>query len=146
MRGCRCDKVKVLGEQLGPTLVQLPPSLRKDAARLKAFLALLPAHVRPAFEFRHKSWFDDEIMTILKDARAALCIADDEELACPVWATADYGYLRMRRETYDAAALTDWASRLKALPWQDCFIYFKHEDAAQGVGLAHQMTALMSGG
>ena len=140
------DKMKLLGSQLGPTLVQLPPSLRKDAPRLKTFLASLPPHIRPALEFRHKSWFDDEIRTILKDARAALCIADDGELACPVWATADYGYLRLRREVYDAASLKDWADKIAAQPWQNCFIYFKHEEAAVGVRLAHEMMALVPSG
>lgn len=139
-----CDRIKVLGSQLGPTLVQLPPFFRKDADRLKTFLQSLPSHVRPALEFRNKSWFDDEIKAILQEHRAALCIADDDDLECPLWATADYGYLRLRKEVYDPAALKDWADRIKAQSWSHCFIYFKHEDGAVGVKLAHEMMALLT--
>lgn len=137
------DRIKILGSQLGPTLVQLPPFFRKDADRLRAFLQALPPHVRPALEFRNKSWFDDEIEGILREHRAALCIADDDELPSPFWATAaDYGYVRLRREAYDAAALADWAARIKAQSWQNCFVYFKHEDGALGVKLAQQLMGI----
>jgi len=141
-----CDKVKSLQGKLGPTLVQLPPTFRKDAERLRTFLASLAPHIRPALEFRHKSWFDDEIRQILTEARAALCIAEDEDLQCPLWATSTEGYVRLRLQEYSAAALRDWADRIKAQPWERCFIYFKHEDAAQGVGLADQLKALLPAG
>jgi uncharacterized protein YecE (DUF72 family) len=65
----------VLGERLGPLLFQLPPNLKKDAPRLKDFLALLPKTQRAAFEFRHASWFDDEVYDLLRGYNAALCIA-----------------------------------------------------------------------
>src|SRR5688572_2081731 len=64
-----------LKERLGPLLFQLPPHLKKDAARLREFLALLPSDRRAAIEFRHPSWFDDEVFGLLRDHRAALCIA-----------------------------------------------------------------------
>src|SRR5438874_2552791 len=67
-----------LQERLGPILFQLPPNLQKDAARLRAFLALLPSQRRVAFEFRHASWFDDEVLGLLRDHGAALCLAEAE--------------------------------------------------------------------
>jgi uncharacterized protein YecE (DUF72 family) len=63
-------------ERLGPLLFQLPPTLQKDAPRLRAFLALLPVERRVAFAFPHPSWFDDEVFGLLREQRAALCIAD----------------------------------------------------------------------
>ena len=65
-----------LAERLGPLLFQLPPTLKKDATRLRTFLASLPESLRAAFEFRHPSWFDDEVFGLLRDHRASLCIAD----------------------------------------------------------------------
>ena len=87
-----------LNERLGPLLFQLPPYLKKDAPRLKEFLALLPPNRRAAFEFRDQSWFDEEIFGLLRDHRAVLCIAEAEnDLEIPFVSTADWGYLRLRR-------------------------------------------------
>ncbi len=122
-----------LGGKLGPTLFQLPPYMKKDLERLKAFLELLPAAPRAAFEFRHASWFDEEVRGALRDKGAALCLADtDEEPLTDVTVTADWGYLRLRRTTYTEADVTAWAERVRAQPWQRAFVFFKHEDEARG--------------
>jgi uncharacterized protein YecE (DUF72 family) len=144
-----------LGDKLGPVLFQLPPTFRKDLSRLTDFLALVPAGMKVAFEFRHASWFDDAVYGALASAQAALCIADAEDLTTPVVATTDWGYLRLRRMDYDEAALTVWAERVqaKARPgeasggtpaaWHSAFVYFKHEDAGRGPQLADQMGRLL---
>ena len=118
-----------LGEKLGPVLFQLPPHARKDAPLLADFLAALPATLRPAFEFRHDSWFDDEIYALLKGRNAALCGGDAEEgdRSPPLVATADWGYLRLRSPSYDAAALRAWSEKILTLPWTDAYAYLKHE-------------------
>jgi len=134
---------EALGARLGPLLFQLPPFLKKDAARLKDFLALLPAGWRAAFEFRHASWFDDEVYQALRARNAALVISESDKLAAPLVATADWGYLRLRREDYLDADLIAWAEKIKAQPWQHTFVYFKHEDAGAGPKLAAQLTALL---
>jgi uncharacterized protein YecE (DUF72 family) len=122
-----------LGGKLGPILFQLPPYMKKDLERLKAFLDLLPAAPRAAFEFRHASWFDEEVRGALRDKGAALCLADtDEEPLTDVAVTADWGYLRLRRTTYTEADVTAWAERVRAQPWQRAFVFFKHEDEARG--------------
>jgi len=130
----------VLGARLGPTLVQLPPNLKKDLPRLQDFLTLVPHSWRTAFEFRHASWFDEEVFGLLRGHNAALVVADtdpdESELAVPFVPTADWGYLRLRRKEYDAAALTEWAGRIEAAPWSDAFVYFKHEDEGTGPRLA----------
>lgn len=117
-----------LGPRLGPILFQLPPFLRKDAGVLREFLAQLPAGVLAAFEFRHASWFDDEVSTLLSDKGAALVAGDpDEGEPLPLIATAPFGYLRLRAASYDLAGLQAWHERLAAQPWQETYVYLKHE-------------------
>ena len=136
---------KVLGERLGPLLFQLPPYLRRDDDRLAAFLERLPAGVRPAFEFRHASWFDDAVFALLEEAGAALCVADaGGDHDAPLQATADFGYLRLRREDYDEAALRSWADRIRRQPWSETYVFFKHEDEGAGPRMAARFEALLA--
>ncbi len=132
----------VLGERLGPVLVQLPPNLKKDADRLAGFLSIAPADRRLAFEFRHASWFDDEVYALLREHGAALCIAQGEELETPFVATAPWGYLRLRQVAYEDEALGDWAKRIRDQAWTDAFVFFKHEDEGTGPKLAARFESL----
>ncbi len=127
-----------LGPSLGPVLWQLPPSLRKDLPRLRDLLALLPRGGRTAVEFRHESWRDDAVLAALREAGAALCVVDGEDGATPFEPTGPFGYLRLRRPDYDRAALARWAERIRAQPWGEAFVYFKHEDAGRGPDLARR--------
>ncbi len=132
-----------LGEHQGPLLFQLPPNMKKDVPRLRDFLALLPAGRRAAFEFRHASWFDDEVFGALRAHQAALCIAQEEgELEAPFVSTADWGYLRLRRAEYAHADLEALAARVHAQEWSDAFVFFKHEDSAMGPKLARRFLEL----
>jgi uncharacterized protein YecE (DUF72 family) len=131
-----------LGERLGPALFQLPPNLKKDLPRLEAFLETLPAGARAAFEFRHASWFEDDVFAALRSRGAALCLAEDEELATPVVATADWGYLRLRRQDYKDADVSAWAARVREQAWSEAYVFFKHEDAGSGPRLAAQFLEL----
>jgi uncharacterized protein YecE (DUF72 family) len=135
-----------LGDKLGPALFQLPPFSRKDLPRLVDFLALLPAGARAAFEFRHPSWFDDAVYEALRARGAALCIAEADDLATPLVATAGWGYLRLRRTEYDEAGVAAWADRLreKAGVWTSAHVYFKHEDAGRGPKLAERLGQLLA--
>src|SRR5258708_1922348 len=73
------DTAALLGERLGVVLFQLPPNMKKDAGRLRTFLDLLPAETRAAFKFRHETWFDDEVLDLLKSRECALVISDTDE-------------------------------------------------------------------
>ena len=130
-----------LEAKLGVVLFQLPPAFKKDAALLGEFLNDLPPGMRAAFEFRHASWFDDEIYALLKAKNVALCLADSESLATPIVPTADYGYLRLRREDYQASDVKRWTETIKTQEkvWSDAFVYFKHEESGIGPKLAMQM-------
>ena len=140
-----CRVISDLSDRLGPVLFQLPPNFKKNAEVLSSFLRELPV-MRAAFEFRHPSWLDEEIFALLRSRNVALCLADTEKLAAPTDVTADYGYLRLRREDYTSEDITRWAKFVRAneAKWQDAFIYFKHEEAGIGPKLATQMIELLA--
>lgn len=133
-----------LGEKLGPLLFQLPPFLRKDFDLLRGFLDLLSPDRQSAFEFRHQSWFDDEVLAVLKEHNASLCLADaDNELEIPFVSTANWGYLRLRRPEYSDADLREWSKRVAEQPWKDAFVFFKHEDAGKGPQFAKRFLEIV---
>ncbi len=139
----------VLGERLGPTLFQLPPTMRKDLPRLRDFLARLPRGWRAAVEFRHPSWFDEEVYAALRERDAALVVVDQDEGETPLVPTASWGYLRLRRTTYDGAALAGWARRIRAQPWSEAFAFLKHDDEpgqANGPRWAEELAGLAAAG
>ena len=126
-----------LGAKRGPVLFQLPPFLKKDTARLRDFLQLLPEDHRAAFEFRHDSWFDDDVYALLKTSGASLCLSEREDSRPPpLVETAPWGYLRLRLEAYSDADLAAWAARLAATQWQQVHAYFMHEPTAPGYAAA----------
>jgi uncharacterized protein YecE (DUF72 family) len=123
--------LEALGDKRGPVLFQLPPVLKKDLPRLVAFLQLLPPDHRSAFEFRHDSWFSDDVYDALKTAGAALCLSEREDNAPPpLVETAPWGYVRLRLETYTDADLEQWARRLAQTRWDEVYAYFMHEPTA----------------
>jgi uncharacterized protein YecE (DUF72 family) len=133
----------VLKDRLGPLLFQLPPYLKKDASRLGEFLALLPPERQVAFEFRHQSWFEPEILELLRQHRAVLCIAEAEnELQIPFESTSDWGYLRLRRPDYGDAELSAWVARVRQQNWRETFIFFKHEEEGKGPQMAKRFLEL----
>ena len=141
-----CKTAMTLGERLGPTLFQLPPNFTKDLERLQNFLALLPTTWKSAWEFRHASWFDEDVFAALKAHNAALVIAETEPeesgLVVPFQPTADWGYLRLRKVQYTDDDLRAWVLRLRTAPWTDACVFFKHEDAGTGPRLAARFLEL----
>ena len=139
------DTVSALGAKLGPVLFQLPPNFKKDLFIISDFVNGLPSGLRSAFEFRHESWFNDEVFETLKGRNVALCVADTEKLKTPQVATADFGYVRLRREDYTKIDVARWAEFVHEQDshWQDAFVYFKHEEAGIGPKLAGQMIELI---
>ncbi len=130
--------------RLGLLLFQLPPNFQADPERLTAFLATLalraaelrvPEALPIAFEFRHQSWFDEQIYAILREQNAALCIAESDSLTTPeVHTSATHTCFRMRRNGgYTPAELEEFARRFSRLAEQrDVYVYFKHEDEPTG--------------
>ena len=137
------DTVSALEDRLGVVLYQLPPNMKKDLERLEAFLKQLPADHRAAFEFRHPTWFDDDVLELLRSENRALCVSDTDDLPVSrIDKTADWGYMRLRRVAYSAAELREWISRMKDQEWNTAFVFFKHEDEGTGPRLASEFIDL----
>jgi len=139
------ETARRLGTKLGPVLFQLPPNFKKDLPRLGDLLTQFPADIRCAWEFRHESWFSDEVYDVLRTANAALCVADTEAGSTPHVASADFGYFRLRDEGYTTEDLAQWAATVKELgkQWQDTYVFFKHEESGVGPKLAQQFAELL---
>jgi uncharacterized protein YecE (DUF72 family) len=129
-------------KKLGPVLFQLPPFLKCDVTLLKEFFSGLPRQLRAAFEFRHASWFCEEVYEAMRGANVALCQAESEKLETPDVQTADFAYLRLRKEKYSANARKGLARKMGELAGRgDVFVYFKHEETAEGALYAEELLA-----
>jgi uncharacterized protein YecE (DUF72 family) len=128
--------------KLGPVLFQLPPFLKCDLELLKEFLERVPPQIRAAFEFRHASWFSEEVYALLRKADAALCQAESEKLETPKVETASFTYLRLRKEEYSAKERKEISESVSTLAKRgDVFVYFKHEETAEGALYAEGLLA-----
>lgn len=137
------ETVAALEDRLGVVLYRLPDDMQKDLERLKTFIKILPPEPRAAFDFRHETWFDDDVLQLLRSENRALCISDrDERPVTHIDKTADWGYLRLRRVNYSTAELREWISRMKAQDWKTTFVFFKHEDEGTGPQLASEFVNL----
>jgi uncharacterized protein YecE (DUF72 family) len=140
--------VNPLGDRLGPTLFQLPPTFKRDLDRLRNFLAVLPRRWTAAIEFRHDSWFVDEVYDLLRARDVALVAVDEDEAegkGSPLVATASWGYVRLRRSAYDRAALEGWATRIGENHWGEAYVFLKHEDGSpNGPAAASQMSEILT--
>ncbi|HSC06555.1 MAG TPA: DUF72 domain-containing protein [Burkholderiales bacterium] len=128
------ETAATLGPKLGALLFQLPPNFKIDLAVFDAFLQAFPPTVVAAFEFRNRSWLDEEVYARLKARNLALCIADSEKLTTPVRITADYSYFRLRDEGYQPDDIKRWAHTVRdqTAGCKDVYVYFKHEESGKG--------------
>lgn len=133
------ERTSVLGAQLGCLLFQLPPNMKIDLQRLGGLLRAVPKGTRLALEVRNESWFTEETYALLRKHGQALCIAESDEFTTPFVATADFGYLRLREKTYTSVELADYVAKLRAQRWDDCFVFFKHEDGGFGAQFAREL-------
>jgi len=141
------ETAAVLEDRLGVVLFQLPPNLKKDLPRLETFLKCLPATTSAAFEFRHQTWLEDDVLQLLASRNHALCISDTDDLPVThIDRTAEWGYLRLRRVAYSEADLGAWLERVCGQKWADTFVFFKHEDEGTGPKLAGQFLELAKSG
>jgi len=141
-----CDVARGLGARLGPLLFQLPPNFKKDLGRLGDVLYMVPPELRMAWEFRHESWFADDVYDRLRARNAALAIVEDEDKTTPALATADWGYFRLRAVDYTDTRLEAWVKTIRSVGagWRDAFVFFKHEDRGTGPALAQRLETLLA--
>jgi uncharacterized protein YecE (DUF72 family) len=113
--------MRLLGDRAGPFLLQLPPTMERDDARLDFALGHLPAGVRTAVEFRHPSWLDDRVFGILERHAATYVVMSGAHLPCVLRATSDLVYVRwhgpsgehLYAGSYSDDDLRWWADRLR---------------------------------
>jgi uncharacterized protein YecE (DUF72 family) len=127
--------------RLGPVLFQLPPNMKADLSLLEAFLTKLPEGVRYAFEFRNASWLNDEVYKLLESRRAALCLAESDKFEVPEVVTADFVYVRLRKEDYSPEERAEVAERVRRqlAAGRDVYCFFKHEDTPAGARYAEEL-------
>ena len=132
-----------LEDKLGAVLFQLPPFLRKGTDRLRGFLQAWPAELPAAMEFRHDSWFDEEVYELLREHSVAIVVSEDEKLPLPDrLATTDWAYLRLRKPSYSRPELNQWLKSVRDTSVARTFAFFKHEDAGAGPEAAKRFMAL----
>jgi uncharacterized protein YecE (DUF72 family) len=124
------ERASKLGKKLGPVLLQLPPNLRADLDALDETLSKFRKGIKVVVEFRHDSWFTEEVKSLLTEHEAAFCLADRESKAVtPIWRTASWAYIRFHSGTatpppcYGRGALQSWAGRLGETWDTDAEIY-----------------------
>ena len=128
-----------LGDRLGPILFQCPPNMKREPGRLEAFIDALPTTHRYAFEFRHPSW--EEERDLLASRGAAWVVSETDEHPWPADEPLDaraFGYLRLRKSTYEPGEIAAWGGRIRAARERgvDVFCFVKHEEDAAGPSLA----------
>jgi len=147
-------RTTLLGEHLGPTLVQLPPRWRRDVERLDEFLSFAPPDLRWAVEVRDPSWLHDDVYAVLERHGAALCVHDllaDH----PFVTTTGWTYVRFHgpdalrlpyHGAYGAERLAPWARRLRTVlaGGGDVYAYFNNDVAAAAVGDAAWLRAALT--
>ena len=133
-----------MGDKLGAVFIQLPPNMRCDLDRLQRFVDMLPDGFPAAFEFRHDSWFTEDVYNVLTSHDIALCHADGENNEMPFVSTTQWGYLRLRKPSYEQSELD---GRLeKTASWRDAFIFSKHEDEAARPRMANHYLHMVGEG
>jgi uncharacterized protein YecE (DUF72 family) len=134
------ERIAVLGERLGPVLLQFPPVRQKNVALLDSLLTALSR--KAAVEFRHDSWFDGETYRVLREHDSALVVTDEEKWPrAPLVDVSSVAYFRLRRG-YAGASLRAWRAEVKsaAASHREVHVYFRHEP--ESPALAQQLLEL----
>ena len=145
------ERAGLLGDKLGPVLYQLPPQLKRSDDLLGSFLQALPKGVRHVFEFRHDSWFHQDVLRLLRKHKAGFCVMDMPGLTSPVAATASFAYVRFHgsqslySSLYSREEMLDWAGKIKGLPKtvKTVYIYFNNDVAGYALENARQLISLL---
>ncbi len=144
-------RARHLKEKLGPVLWQLPPQVRRNDERLEGFLELLPRDLSHVVEFRHDSWFCDEIYDALDRSGVSFCCVSSPEFVTDVLTTGSVGYLRMHGEggwyssKYTPGQLRSWASKISRgfSRCREGYVYFNNDANAFAVANARDLRSLL---
>lgn len=127
--------------RLGPVLFQLPPNMKADFDLLRLFVEALPQDIRCAFEFRNKTWLTDQVYKILEGRGIALCLAESDKFEVPEVVTAEFVYVRLRKDDYSHEERDEITDRVRRLmeTGRDVYVFFKHEDTPAGALYAEEL-------
>jgi len=149
------DRAAGLGDKLAAVLWQLPQTMHRDIGRLERFARALRhwRATRHAIEFRHQTWFDEQVAACLREHGIAVCQSDAADW--PLWdaVTAGTVYVRLHGHTmtyasgYSAARLQRWATRVRR--WlgegRDVHVYFDNDALGRAPVDALRLIALLGG-
>lgn len=139
-------------------LWQLPPSFKADSSVLKnfmenAFRDNILANLFHAFEFRHKSWFVEEIYSLLKDYHSGLVVSHSARYPCVVKRTANFMYFRFHggerlyASNYSDDELGEWAKIIKReIPIGDVYVFFNNDTNAYAIYNALTLRSFLTTG
>lgn len=133
------ETASAMKEKLGVVLVQVPKYIKKDLRRLEPLAGI----ERLAFEFVDPSWYAEDTYEALRDMNAALSITEAAKVEAPLVTTARFAYVRLRLK-YSSTALVKWAEKIRGLPADEVFVYFKHKESPSGPLLATKLKKLLS--
>jgi len=146
-------RLKALSPKVGTVLFQLPPQFQKNHERLASFLSMLPSRYAYAFEFRHNSWYDDDILDLLHRHDVSLCLSDHHDAPSPWEVTARHVYVRGHgpggryMDNYPAKTLRRWAREIAK--WQrqrrTVFVYFDNDQKSAAPRDAQRLRELLDG-
>jgi len=149
------ERAQLLGDHLGPILYQFPPGRRCDLPWLSSFLDLLPTGFHHVVEFRHRSWYVEEVREVLARQGVGFCVHDMHRSAAPPWVTGPVAYVRFHGPSavkytgrYGSARLGHWADQLDAFvqDGRDVFAFFNNTAQAAAVPDARELRALLGQG
>ncbi len=137
-----------LGPRRGPVLFQLPPYSKQDLNLLGEFLSNTSGIKNRVFEFRHESWFEDSTYQLLKGHGVGFCIVESEELRPVFQVTGDFAYFRLRRESYDAKTIDQWAEKIgeTAKGSRESYAYLRHDETGENGILAQRLSERLEPG
>jgi uncharacterized protein YecE (DUF72 family) len=132
----------LLGPRRGPVLFQLPPFLKVDLKLLEDFLSKTSAIEPKVFEFRHESWLNDSTYRALDKSGAGFCIAETEDLKPVLKVTGPLAYFRLRKDSYDQAAMDRWAEKIRktSAGSKESFVYLRHDETGENAVLAQNLS------
>jgi uncharacterized protein YecE (DUF72 family) len=146
-------RLQTLAPKTAAVLFQLPPQFHSDPRRLSSFLHMLSKDYRYAFEFRHKSWYSDEVFEILRRHEVALCLSDHGDAPSPWETTANHVYIRGHgpsgryHGSYPHKTLRRWADEIAKWTRQkrDVLVYFDNDQKAAAPKDALRLIKLVHG-
>ena len=132
----------LLGPKRGPVLFQLPPFSKQDLRLLDEFLSKTSGIKNRVFEFRHESWLQSPTYQLLEKHGAGFCVAETEDMGPVFQVTGGLAYFRLRRESYDAKVIDQWAEKIREMTkgLQECYAYLRHDETGENAILAQRLS------